>query len=603
MANGSLLRKPPSHRPGVIAALLCLIGALSTAAFCQTPSARSAPSVDALALRTTRLADEYVAEFLRRFPQEAELQGLKPAPDSFPDNSLPALRAWHEREDRWADQLRELDASALRGRPEWVTLGFLKHAVESSRQLRVCRNELWPVNQMLGWPSWAVQWIGIQEVGTPQARAAALARWERLPRYLDTEIQNLRLGVQSGYTTPRHNVELVIEQLDRLLATPLEQWPFFSPARRDSDPDFELQWTSLLVTQIKPAIEHYRTYLLDEYRNRARTTIAISAHPDGVACYQASLRAQTTLDRSGAEVFQLGQAEVERNLREALEIGRTKLGATDLHSLVTRIAEDPANRYTSREQQLAFTREFVARAAARAGTMFQRLPRAGVTVEPFDAMVEKQAGIDAYDPAAADGSRPATHRVALYWFATATRSNTEVTAAHESYPGHHVQIGLAAEVPAAHPITLLARTGGFAEGWGRYSEALAEEMQLYSSDYARANRRLWPARGMVIDPGIHLFGWTRDQAVAYAAASGRFPGTAAEALIDRAIVWPGQLTAYDSGALEIVALRKQAQDSLGERFDIREFHGVLLGSGGITLPMLRDNVAAWLAAKRTTTPQ
>jgi uncharacterized protein (DUF885 family) len=123
-------------------------------------------------------------------------------------------------------------------------------------------------------------------------------------------------------------------------------------------------------------------------------------------------------------------------------------------------------------------------------------------------------------------------------------------------------------------------------------------MGLYTSDYARANRRLWPARGMVIDPGIHLLGWTREQAIEFAVASGRFTRDDADALVDRVALWPAQLTAYDTGALEFFALRKQAQEALGNKFDIREFHAVLLESGAVTLPMLREQVARWLAKKK-----
>jgi len=580
------------------AILLSVSGTPVAAASAEKHASSAATSVDELARRTTHLADEYVAEFTRRFPDQAELNGLRLAThDGLTDNSLPVLSAWYKHEDRWSQQLRTMDGSTLLGRPEWVTFGFLKEAVESSRQLRVCRNELWPVNQVIGWLPSMVQLAGIQPVGSAQARAEALARWQQLPRYLDTEVVNLKAGVRSGYTTPHHNVELVIEQTDQLLAMPLEDWPFYGPAKRDGTTEFKRQWTTLLLTRIKPAIERYRAYLHDEYLNRARTDIAITAHPNGEACYRASLRRQTTLDREGSEVFERGNAEVERNLQDALNIGRTKLGTGDLQSLVKRISEESANRFTSRDEELAFAHSAVARAMGTSSQWFERLPHAELVVEPYPPMLEKSVGTDSYWPAAVDGSHPGMYRITLYWFKTATRSNGEITAFHEGYPGHHVQLGLASELPAAHPITHLVPNAGFTEGWGRYAEILAEEMQLYSSDYARANRRLWPARGMVVDPGIHLYHWTRERAIAYVAESGRFPG-AADAIVDRAIVWPAQLTAYDTGALEILAVREQAQATLGKDFDIREFHDVVLGTGGITLPMLREKVTRWLMSKR-----
>ncbi len=228
---------------------------------------------------------------------------------------------------------------------------------------------------------------------------------------------------------------------------------------------------------------------------------------------------------------------------------------------------------------------------------FGRLPRADIIVEPYPAFLEREAN-DSYWQAAEDGSRPAKYMITLFRFAEITRSNAEITAFHESYPGHHLQLALAGERPAAHPITRLVGNSGFAEGWARYSEALAEEMGLYTSDYARANRRLWPARGMVVDPGIHLLGWTREQAAAFMAESGRFTPEESASTVDRIAMWPAQLTAYDTGALEFFALREQAEKALGDRFDVREFHDVVLGNGTVTLPMLREQVEAWLESKK-----
>jgi uncharacterized protein (DUF885 family) len=565
----------------------------------QQPESPPRADVARLATQVTRLADAYVAEFVTRFPDRAELSGLSVARhDTLTDNSLEALRKWQALEDGWAEEIAPLDAALLRGRPEWITLGFLEEAIESSRRGRVCRYELWPVNQLSGWQAHMVQLAEVQPVGTQRARADALARWGQLPLYLDTEIRNLREGARRSYTTPKRNVQLVIGQLDQLLAKPLEQWPFYSPAERDKSEAFQSAWKKLLTERIAPAIERYRTYLRDEYLGKAREPIAITANPEGEACYHASFRGYTTIERPGTETFELGRREVEQNLAAALEIGRKSLEADDVKTLVARINQDRANHFESREQLLDFARQSVARSRKHLPQWFADVPRADITVEPYPAFLEREAN-DGYRPPAEDGSRPAKYQITLFRFAETTRSNAEITAFHEAYPGHHLQIGLAIERPAAHTITRLVGNSGFAEGWARYAEALAEEMGLYSSDYARANRRLWPARGMVVDPGIHLFGWTREQAAAFILESGRFPPQTAAAAVDRIAVWPGQLTAYDTGALEFFALRQQAKQALGERFDIREFHSVMLGSGTVTLPMLREQVRIWLESKKS----
>lgn len=558
----------------------------------------SAAATEQPALRIEKLADDYVAEYTRRFPEQAVFAGVTlEHHDSLTDNSLAALQEWQALEDGWAAQLDKIDSASMFGKPEWVALGFLREAVESSRQMRVCRYELWPVSQMSGWLFTTTQLATIQPVGSETARREALARWRKLPGYLNIEIDNLRAGLRAGYSTPRSNVRLVIAQVDEMLAQPVEQWPMYSPATRDDSAAFKKSWSDLLSKDIKPAVQRYGDYLKKEYVAKAREPIAVKANPQGEQCYQASFRANTTLDRPAKETFELGQREVERNQATALAIGKEQLRANDLPTLLQRLNEDPANHFASREELLQFAQAAVARASQHMSAWFSRVPKAAINVEPYPDFLERTAS-DSYWPAAQDGSRPAMYRITLYPFAQTTRSNAEITAFHEAYPGHHLQLALAAERPDAHPITRLVGNSGFVEGWARYAEALAEEMKLYSSSYALANRRLWPARGMVVDPGIHLYGWSREQAIQFMAASGRFEGNVVDALVDRIAIMPGQLTAYDTGALEFFALRKLAEQTLGKQFDIREFHAVLLENGSVTLPMLREQVRHWLSTQR-----
>lgn len=553
--------------------------------------AQSAPDD---AARVTALADEYVAAFVAAYPEEAELSGFAlERHDGFTDNRPAALAAWRAREDAWAAALAGIDGARLRGRPEWVTYGMLRERVEASRAQRVCRGELWPVNQMSGWQAGIATLAQVQPVGTPALREQALGRFGRLPRYVDNEIAWLREGVRQGYTVPRRNVELVIQQLDAVLAAPPEQSPFHGPAARDSTPAFRAAWAALERDALLPAARRYRDFLAGEYLPAARETLGVGALPNGRACYQALFRGVTTLDRAPEETFRLGEARVARNQAEVMEIGRRAWGTAALDSIRARVRGD---RFADREEMMAFSREAVERARARVPAWFRALPRAPVVIEPHPAFLEATAS-DQYFPAAEDGSRPAQYRINLGGAQDKTRAGAEITAFHETYPGHHLQIAAAQEQAGAHPVSRLVGSGSYVEGWARYAEALAEEMGLYTTDGARVDRRLWPARGMVVDPGLHLFGWTREQAVEYIVSSGRFDRPRAEALVDRVIAWPGQLTAYDTGGLEIFALREQAERALGDRFDIREFHDVLLRNGAVTLPMLRESVEAWIAEK------
>ena len=545
--------------------------------------------------KVTQLADAYVREYQAAFPEIAFLSGFTlPRNDGLSDNSLAGIAAWQRKEDRWWKETSAIDPVPLWGKPEWITHGFLLEALQNSRNARVCRGELWPVSQLFGWQAMFSQLADIQPVGSEENRAQALARWRRLHGYLETETANLREGVKLGYTTPRHNVELAIEQLERILELPVAESPFYGPARRDSAAGFRSAWETLLTREINPAITRYVAYLRTNYLPKARTDIAISAQPLGEKCYQASFRAFTSLDRPPRETFSRGEAQVAKYEVEMARIGRDELGTGDVATLRQRVDTAAANRFRSREELLAFSKAAVARARTALPRWFGRLPSADAVVRPQPDFLGADAS-DQYNAPAQDGSRPGVFLINLYQPEKKLRSKAEVTAYHEIYPGHHLQIALAQEQPAVHPISQLVGTTAFSEGWGRYAESLAEEMGLYTTPFARIGRRSWPAHGMVVDPGVHVFGWTRDSAIRYVKAGG-WPE--AEALVDRVVVWPGQLTAYDTGALEILALREQAKRELRERFDIREFHDQLLSNGAITLPMLRQVIEHWISLKK-----
>lgn len=549
------------------------------------------------AAEVTRIADEVYKEWIAAFPNSAVLAGLKEAPDDgFEDNSLAALAAWRAREDAWAARLAAIDGDALWGKPEWITYGFVREFVEGSRAGRVCRYELWPVNHMSGWPFMLVQLARAQRVGTAELRDKALARWRLIPRYIDNETANAREGLRLGYSSPRANVDLFIRQLDDILALEPTKSPYWGPAERD--PGLAQAWTALLRDEIAPAIRRQRDYLKDEYRGKAREALGVSANPDGAACYRAAFRGYTSIDRDPNETFELGQATVAKNLAEAKKLAEKAFGLTELPAIVARLKGDKANRFSSRDEQLARARSSVAKAKQAMGQAFAVLPRADVIVEPYPAFLEATAS-DSYEPAALDGSRPANYRINLSRHAEATRSAADVTAFHETYPGHHLQITIARETPERHPVVSLLGNSAYIEGWARYSEALAEELGLYDAEHAKIQRRLWPARGMVSDPGLHLRGWTIEQTASYLKEAGRFADSDIDATIYRMAAWPAQLTAYDTGALEIFRLRGKAEEVLGPKFDLREFHRALLENGAVTLPMLDKIIEHWIAAQKS----
>ena len=299
---------------------------------------------------------------------------------------------------------------------------------------------------MIGWQTGLPQLAAIQPLGTPELSAQALARWRMFPTYLDNELANLKEGLRLGYTTPKRNVQLVIIQLDSILAASLTESPFYSPAQRDTESAFRAAWEQLLSKDINPAIRRYRDFLKNEYLAKARESIGVSALPNGSEGYRAVLRYFTSLDRSAEETYRLGEQYVAKYEAEAAEVGRKLFGTADLALIRKQIAGDPRNHFRSREEVLNFSKEAVSRARQALPAWFNLIPKADVVIEPIPAFLERTAS-NGYMAGPLDGSRPGKYMINLYQPENQTKSISEITAFHETYPGHHLQGSIAASGP------------------------------------------------------------------------------------------------------------------------------------------------------------
>lgn len=544
-----------------------------------------------------QVADRYYEWRLATVPEYAYFSAITiDRHDGLYDNSLAALQEEQAVVDELLAEVMTVDGESLRGSPEWISYALLEQQLRSFVARRVCRQELWDVNQMGGWHSAYTRIATLQPVDTAEFREQAIARYSKLPAYIDVEIDNLRTGIEQGYSAPRTVAQRVIAQVDGLLAASTENSPFYSLAQRANDEEFSAAVRALIEQQLNPALQRYRDFLHDEYLLAAREELSVTANPNGRECYEASLRTYTTLDRSGKDVYELGQATVAANRASVVEKGRSAYELDDFAAIIERAKNDPADRFSSREELLEFSRAAVKRAEAEMPNWVGRMPTQAAEVVPF-APHEEGTGRSAHYNRG-NASRPAEYRIPLDKPEDRSRGNSEATAFHEIWPGHHLQVATFQAVEGLHPVTNMIWFSGPGEGWARYSEALAEEMGLYETTTGPILRRAWPARGMVVDPGIHLFGWTREQAKAFVMESGRFPASMADDMVDRIAILPGQLTAYDSGGLEILALRRLAEDTLGDDFDIREFHDRVLENGSIPLGYLRQHVESWLAEKQ-----
>ncbi|HYR10107.1 MAG TPA: DUF885 domain-containing protein [Longimicrobium sp.] len=577
-------------------------GTMALAAFAQPAQAQDTRA-DSLGRQVTALADEVMQRAIVRSPELATFLGLPGMRhEGLTDNSLAAMVRNQAEDDAFAARVLAIDPEPLVGRPEYVTLGFLREAAQSGAQGRVCRNELWAgVNQMFGWQVSLPRLAQVQPVGTDDLRAQALTRWRGLDTQIDNEIANLREGMRLGYTAPRVNVQRVIQQMEELVAMPPAQSPFASPMQRDSTPAFRQEFEQVMANDLYPAVRRYRDFLVNEYLPASRESTGIVGNPGGEDCYRAAVRSFTTLDVPAREIHEIGLREMDKIQNEMRTIAQRSFNTTDVPGLLERFRTEPQFLFRTREEIVAYAQAAIDRGKAAMPRWFGRLPQADVVLEPYPEFEEKSAPGGAYETPSEDGTRPGKYRINTYKPEEQTRVGIESTAFHESIPGHHLQLAIAQERRDAHIVTRFMGNSGYSEGWGLYSERLADEMGLFSSDMDRmgllSNEALRAAR-MVVDPGLHVLGWSRDQAIDYMLSHTAENRQAVENEVDRYIGWPGQATAYMLGNLEIRRLRAMAEAELGSRFDIRAFHDRVLENGSVPLPFLRENIERWIAAEK-----
>jgi uncharacterized protein (DUF885 family) len=292
-------------------------------------------------------------------------------------------------------------------------------------------------------------------------------------------------------------------------------------------------------------------------------------------------------------VHERGLAALAESEAEMRALSARSFGGQPLPELLQRLRSDPAFVYRDREHVMALAQAALDRAWAALPRAFGRIPEARAVLEPIPAFQERTAAAH-YLPAALDGSQPAAYRVRLYAPARQSWATGESTAFHEVVPGHHLQIALANENAELPPIARFLFTSGFSEGWALYAEQLADELGLYTGPADRLgmlSNRAWRAVRMVVDTGLHVRGWSRERAIEFLLAHTALSPEQAAQEIDRYIAWPGQAPSYFLGYEEILALRAEAERTLGARFDLRAFHDAILAAGGQTLPALRARVA------------
>ena len=428
-------------------------------------------------------------------------------------------------------------------------------------------------------------------VGPEQTRGF-LDRLAGVPAYLAAAAQRHRDAVAAGRTPVAARLRSAVERIDSYLADadtdPLRTPPLDADAAAERD--------QLLTELVRPAFAAYRDVLADEIAPYGRP-----AHQpglcwlrDGQQTYEQLCRMHTTTRYSTQELHRIGEETVAQLAGECEAIGGPLLGAGSAAEVLERLRGDRALCWSDGAQQLAAIRSAVERAERALPGWFGTLPRVSCEVEPAPDAAAPSAY---YLPAALDGSRPGAVFVNTHHATENSRCLADALAFHEAVPGHHVQLTLAREQTSVPRLRRFAWINAYIEGWGLYAERLADEMGIYSGPLARLGMVVMDslrAARLVVDTGLHAFGWSRRAAIDYLRATTVMGEAEIEREVDRYIDMPGQALSYLVGRLELQRIRAVAEHRLGDRFDLAGFHDVILGSGPLPMELLADVVDGWV---------
>ena len=548
------------------------------------------------ARRVAEIASEFVAAWFEHYPAEGAEAGYPQAPlDRLGDNSRESKARFDARIDAWLEELNRMDPAEFADRAAARTWMFTTERLQGIVDKRVCRMALWNISPTwTGWQSRIISALAVQPVESKVERDAALARAKDISRYIDTEISNLRRGLEAGYAAPSSNVTAVLTQLDSLIRTPVEESPFSSPARRSDHEGFAADYREVVVSQVVPALRRYRAFLADNYEGR--DLIGVAGNPDGATCYEASVRYYSSLRMSADDIHRTGLAQMSRIRAEMLAIAEEHFETSDLSALFDELRTNPEYTFDSEQDMLDYVNAAVARAETAMNNWFRNVPPSRLVVYPSPAF-EKDSGGGFYSSGSDPNELVGYYKVGTWNPTGISKAGTESTAFHESWPGHHLDNIITLSNDSLHEIQKYTYIAGMSEGWGLYAERLADEIGLYSSEMARLgmlSNEAYRAGRLVVDTGLHVMGWTRQDAIDYMLENTAEGLDSVESEIDRYAAVPGQATAYLLGSLEIQRLRRKAESRLGDRFDIRDFHDRILGNGAVTLPMLATTVDEWI---------
>jgi uncharacterized protein (DUF885 family) len=565
-----------------------------------------AQSPSSLEARRKSLSDLLAEQWeyrLRTSPIYASILGDKRWNDKVDDFSEEAIDKDLLETQKFLTRFEAIDTSGL---PAQEALNKSLMVRDLQMQLEGARFKEWemPVDQQNGVQVFLPQLVSLLSFQSVKDYEDYIARLSQIPRFLDQTTVQMRKGMNDQLMPPRFLLEKVLDQCNALASQDAGISPFAQPFSAFPKSISESDQTRLreaglaaIKGSVLPAYVRFTAFVRDEYVPKGRGEPGVWSLPQGEARYAFLVKRSTTTNLTPEEIHQLGLAQVKEIEDRMLAIA-TKLGYKDLKSFKAAIAADPKMHGQSRQQILDLYRKYIDQMYVKLPDLFGRLPKAKLEVMSVEEFREKEAPGAEYYPPAQDGSRPGHVMVNTGEFEERSLLDIETTAYHEGVPGHHMQIALAEEMPELPPFRQHEDFNAYSEGWALYAERLGEEVGFYQdpySYYGHLSDDMLRAVRLVVDTGLHYKHWTRQQVVDFFHAHSGDDEVTIQSETDRYIAWPAQALGYKIGQLEILKLRQYAKDQLGDKFDVRAFHDVVLEGGALPLDVLDQRVHEWVA--------
>ena len=545
------------------------------------------------------LAQEYFDFLLTAWPSWGHMMGIYDHADRFDDVSRDGEEAQRQQRLAFAARAEAISAEGLSAQ-DAITREMLIFDGQRNAEVLESRLEEFGVDPIFGQQAGLPVRMPKFPIPNADVAEAMISKVHGMATNFRDMTDRLLEGVANHRTPAAFAIDDTVDQIDAWLAKPIDEDPLLHTDEPTgvADPDaWRMRLRDAVEGDVRPAMAAYRDTIRDRVRPHARDDdhVGLLWLGDGEAVYDRLVRYHTTLTLSAQEIHEIGLRQIEKLAEEYRALGQEVLGTRDVPEIFRRLRDDPALHHTNGADIVTASKAALAKATAAMGDWFGILPRAGCDVE------EVQTGAIAfYFPPARDGSRGG-----VFFMNTADptgwgRYQIEATSYHEGVPGHHLQLAISSELTTIPEFRKRAFIAAYGEGWGLYSERLADEMGVYSTPLDRMGMLeadSMRACRLVVDTGMHALGWSRQRAIDYMTANSPMRVSQIVPEIDRYAVTPAQALAYMIGRLEIQRMRRDAEAELGAAFDIKGFHDTVLGSGLMPLPVLDRVVREWAGTR------